>query len=69
VRELRARGLRTAAIVHRHELDDQGQPGPRWEGHEPATLERVLFHLLLEYGRHLGHLDVYVEMADGMVGE
>ena len=69
VRELRARGLRTAAIVHRHELDDQGQPGPRWEGHEPATLERVLFHLLLEYGRHLGHLDVYAEMADGMVGE
>jgi uncharacterized damage-inducible protein DinB len=69
VRELRERGLRTSAIVHRHELDDQGKPGPRWEGHEPATLERVLFHLLQEYARHLGHLDVYAEMADGKVGE
>jgi uncharacterized damage-inducible protein DinB len=69
VNQLRARGLHTEAIVRRHDLDDQGQPGPRWDGAEPATLERVLFHLLQEYARHLGHLDVYAELADGSIGE
>jgi len=42
-----------------YDLDDLGLPGPRWSGEEPATLERVLFHLVLEYARHLGHLDIY----------
>ncbi len=46
-----------------------GQPGPRWSGAEPATLESILFHLLQEYARHLGHLDVYSELADGQLGE
>ncbi len=67
--ELRARGQRTSQIVHRHELDEVGQPGPRWSGDEPATLERVLFHLVMEYARHLGHLDIYAELADGQYGE
>lgn len=66
---LRIRGLHTGAIVRRHDLDERGQPGPRWEGTEPATMERVLFHLLQEYARHLGHLDVYCELADGPIGE
>jgi len=67
--QLRVRGAHTTEIVHRHELDELGQPGPRWSGDEPATLERVLFHLLQEYARHLGHLDVYSELADGQLGE
>jgi uncharacterized damage-inducible protein DinB len=67
--ELRERAKRTEAIVRRHDLNDVGQPGPRWDGGEPPTLERVLFHLLLEYARHLGHLDVYAELADGPLGE
>lgn len=66
---LRVRGAQTTKIVHRHDLDELGQPGPRWNGAEPATLERVLFHLLQEYARHLGHLDVYSELADGQLGE
>lgn len=66
---LRERGLQTRAIVEHHGLDDVGEPGPRWDGAEPATLERVLFHLLQEYARHLGHLDVYAELADGPIGE
>ena len=69
VQALRERGLITSAIVRRHELDERGQPGPRWKDGQPASLERVLFHLLQEYARHLGHLDVYAEMADGTVGE
>jgi uncharacterized damage-inducible protein DinB len=56
---------RTRAIVESHDLAEVGQPGPRWDGADPATLERVLFHLLQEYARHLGHLDIVVEIATG----
>ena len=42
-----------------------GQPGARWDGADPATLERILFHLLQEYARHLGHLDIVTELATG----
>lgn len=66
---LRERGVTTAAIVRRHELAERGRPGPRWNGGEPATLERVLFHLVQEYARHLGHLDIYTELAEGQTGE
>jgi uncharacterized damage-inducible protein DinB len=60
---------RTRAIVEAHDLAEVGQPGDRWDGAEPATLERILFHLLQEYARHLGHLDVVVELATGQTGE
>ena len=36
---------------------------------DPATLERVLFHLLQEYARHVGHLDIVTELATGASGE
>jgi uncharacterized protein DUF664 len=60
---------RTRAIVESHDLDEIGKPGDRWDGADPATLERVLFHLLQEYARHLGQLDVVVELATGLTGE
>jgi hypothetical protein len=63
--QLRRQGARTRSIVESHHLDERGRPGPRWRGAEPATLERVLFHLLQEYARHLGHLDVVVELING----
>jgi uncharacterized damage-inducible protein DinB len=66
---LAAQAGRTTAIVSAHDLADVGQPGERWGGGDPATLERVLFHLLQEYARHLGHLDVASELAGGPVGE
>lgn len=66
---LRVQGGRTSQIVRRHDLDEIGQPGPRWSGDDPATLERVLFHLFLEHARHLGHLDIYAELVEGDVGE
>jgi uncharacterized damage-inducible protein DinB len=69
VAALHQRGEKTAAIVRRHGLDDVGQPGSRWDGDDPATLERVLFHLVVEYARHLGHLDIYCELVDGQSGE
>jgi uncharacterized damage-inducible protein DinB len=69
VAALRRQGERSRAVVVAHDLAEAGRPGPRWEGADPATLERVLFHLVQEYARHLGHLDVVVELADGQVGE
>jgi hypothetical protein len=60
---------RTRAIVESHDLDDVGKPGERWDGADPATLERVLFHLLQEYARHLGHLDIVAERAVGIAEE
>jgi len=66
---LRARGERTRAVVQASELTTIGQPSERWDGAAPPPLERILFHLIQEYARHLGHLDVVVELAGGPVGQ
>ena len=57
------------ALVRAHDLDEVGAPGERWDGAPPATLERVLLHLVQEYARHAGHLDVVRELIDGSTGE
>jgi hypothetical protein len=66
---LRAQGKATRRVVGAHALTDVGVPGPRWDGAPPATLERVLFHLVQEYARHAGQLDVVRELIDGRTGE
>lgn len=65
----RERARYTRRVVTSTDLDTVGAPGPRWDGAEPATLERVLFHLIQEYARHLGHLDIVAELSGGPVGE
>lgn len=67
--EFREQAARSNAIIEAHDLADVGQPGERWDGAAPATLERILFHLLQEYARHLGHLDIVAELAAGEAGE
>lgn len=69
VAALRERGATTRRIVTAHDLDEVGLPGDRWDGAPPATLERVLLHLLQEYARHAGHLDVVAELVTGTTGE
>jgi hypothetical protein len=70
LQDLRERGERSAEIIARHDLDQAGLAASgRWNGEPPATLERVLLHLLQEYARHCGHLDVVVELAGGPTGE
>ncbi len=66
---LRARAARTRAVVESHDLAEIGQPGERWDGADPASLERILFHLLQEYARHVGHLDIVCELAGDRTGE
>jgi len=69
VAELHAQAARTRAVVQSHDLADIGQPGERWDGADPPALERILFHLLQEYARHVGHLDIVSELAEGLLGE
>jgi uncharacterized damage-inducible protein DinB len=66
---LTAQAARTRAVVESHDLADTGQPGERWDGADPASLERILFHLLQEYARHVGHLDIVAELAGAPTGE
>lgn len=69
IADLKAQAARSREIVQAHALEEIGQPGERWSGADPANLERVLFHVLQEYARHLGHLDIVVELATGKAGE
>ena len=66
---LDAQAERSRAVIAAHDLDEAGQPGERWDGAPPATLERVLLHLLQEYARHLGQLDIVCELAGAGTGE
>jgi uncharacterized damage-inducible protein DinB len=65
----RDQARRSNAVIQAHALTDVGRPGPRWDGQPPATLERVLLHLVQEYARHAGHLDIVAELAGGPPGE
>jgi uncharacterized damage-inducible protein DinB len=66
---LRAQGVRTRTVIETTDLAQVGTPGEAWEGEDPAPLERILFHLVQEYARHLGHLDIVAELAGGPTGE
>jgi hypothetical protein len=66
---LAAQAARSTAVIEGRHLDEVGQPGERWSGQPPATLERILFHLVQEYARHVGHLDIVCELAGAPTGE
>ena len=69
---LRARlgeiAARTEAVAKSAELTDRGKLGGRFAS-DPPTLGWILVHLLQEYARHVGHLDIARELIDGSVGE
>jgi uncharacterized damage-inducible protein DinB len=51
-------------------LERRARTGGRFATEADApTLGWILFHLLQEYARHAGQLDVVRELADGAVGE
>jgi hypothetical protein len=57
-------------IIAGAELGRVSRTGGRFKaGDDHPALIWILFHLLQEYARHLGHLDVARELADGVVGE
>ena len=65
---LRALGELTAEVLEDHGLDEVARTGGRFAA-DPPTLRWICFHVLQEYARHLGHLDVAVELAGGDPGE
>ncbi len=64
---------RTNGVLAAHGLDRTASRGGRFAdlppGEEPPDLRWICFHVLQEYARHAGHLDVAVELAGGHVGE
>ncbi len=62
----RSRGEIRAAVEERG-LD--GDSGVTLEDGTRASVRRILFDLLEEYGRHTGHADLIRESVDGRAGE
>jgi uncharacterized damage-inducible protein DinB len=63
-------GRRTRAIVEAAGLSDLAALGGRFTTDpERPTLAWTLLHVLQEYARHAGHLDIARELADGRIGK
>ncbi len=72
VAAMHAAGARTRAIVAESELGDVAAIGGRFAEDDPdprPTLAWTLIHVLQEYARHAGHLDIARELIDGVTGE
>ncbi|MCK0118132.1 DinB family protein [Isoptericola sp. S6320L] len=68
VAALHAGGERTRLVLAEHDLAARGAVGGRFDD-DPPTLSWICFHVLQEYARHAGHLDVSRELHDGATGE
>jgi Protein of unknown function (DUF664) len=55
-------GERTRGVLRGFPLDATAAPGGRF-AEDPPTLEWICFHVLAEYARHAGHLDIVTEIA------
>ena len=55
-------GERTGGILRDFPLTARASPGGRFSD-DPPTLEWICFHVLAEYARHAGHLDIAVELS------
>ena len=53
---------RTRAVLRDFPLDAVASPGGRFAA-DPPTLEWICFHVVVEYARHAGHLDIAVELG------
>ena len=62
VGRLRRVGERTRGVLRDFDLTATASPGGRFAA-DPPTLEWICFHVLAEYARHAGHLDVVVELT------
>ena len=61
---------RTRSIVDAHQLTDVSALTGRFRDAATAPqLQWILLHLVQEYARHTGHLDIARELIDGQTGE
>ncbi len=69
-RLLESAGARSRSIVEAHELTETAAVGGRFtEAAAAPQLQWILLHLVQEYARHTGHLDIARELIDGQTGE
>jgi uncharacterized damage-inducible protein DinB len=66
---LEEQAARTTAVLTSSSLDDVAATTGRFAEGKPPDLRWICFHVLQEYARHTGHLDIVVEMAGGHTGE
>ena len=59
---MRSVGRRTDEVLTSHDLDTWATPAEHFDEGLP-TLRWICFHVLHEYARHAGHLDIAVELA------
>ncbi|KAA1426109.1 DUF664 domain-containing protein [Nocardioides antri] len=59
---LEAIGARTREVLASYPLDALSSQGGRFAA-DPPSLEWICFHVLAEYARHAGHLDIVVELG------
>ena len=70
IQQLTDVGRHTREIVESHQLDDRASLGGRFSTvAEAPQLHWILLHVLQEYARHAGHLDIVRELTDGSTGE
>ena len=70
IQQLTAVGHRTREIVESHRLGDHASVGGRFATPaEVPQLHWILLHVLQEYARQAGHLDIVSEQTDGSTGE
>ncbi|WP_141823159.1 DinB family protein [Humibacillus xanthopallidus] len=63
-------GRRTRSVVEAHDLAETARVGGRFPDTAAAPqLHWILLHLIQEYARHAGHLDLARELIDGQTGE
>lgn len=60
--KLQATGERTRGVLAAYPLDAVAPLGPRFSD-DPPDLEWICLHVLQEYARHAGHLDIVVELT------
>ena len=67
---LDAAASRTREIVEAHSLTENAALTGRFRDEASAPqLQWILLHLIQEYARHTGHLDIARELVDGRTGE
>jgi uncharacterized damage-inducible protein DinB len=67
---LREGGRRTSQVLGDHDLTELAADTGRFGGDaDTPTLAWICFHVLQEYARHVGHVDVVRELLDGTTGE
>ncbi len=69
VLQMEALAGRIDAVLSTHDLDEVSAVTGRFAGTTPPDLRWICFHVVQEYARHAGHLDVSVELAGGVTGE